>query len=102
MKMIELITTNLQQDNQPFRENLVTNFQTIQDELNNLESDLDGYGKKLDNFISTKGSGDQTAMELKNQLTGMASRINRIVLGTDDTAIRLVVNEILRDEGVIK
>ncbi|MCL3857941.1 hypothetical protein [Pediococcus pentosaceus] len=39
---------------------------------------------------------------IDSRLDKMDARINRIVLGTDDEAIRTVVNQILKDEGIIK
>lgn len=39
---------------------------------------------------------------IDSKLEKMTERINRIVLGTDDEAIRTVVNQILKDEGIIK
>lgn len=95
MRTIELVTTELHQDNKPFRDDLISNFQIIQTELNNLEIDLS-------KFIANEGTSNQSATEFKSQLTGLTSRINRIVLGTDDEAIRLVVTNILKEQGVIK
>jgi ribosome-associated translation inhibitor RaiA len=39
---------------------------------------------------------------IDSRLDKMDARINRIVLGTDDETIRTVVNQILKDEGIIK
>lgn len=39
---------------------------------------------------------------IDSRLDKMDARTKRIVLGTDDEAIRAVVNQILKDEGIIK
>ncbi|WP_434437979.1 hypothetical protein [Limosilactobacillus fermentum] len=72
-----------------YREHLNNNWETIEDELNRLEG-----------LISQNST--VTTEELQDQITGLSQRINRIILGTDEDAIRLVVTAILQEQGVIK
>lgn len=76
-----------------YREHLNNNWETIEDELN-----------QLDGIINQKST--VTTEELQDQITGLSQslsqRINRIILGTDEDAIRLVVTAILQEQGVIK
>ena len=72
-----------------YREHLNNNWETIEDELN-----------RLDGIINQKST--VTTEELQDQITGLSQRINRIILGTDEDTIRLVVTAILQEHGVIK
>lgn len=74
-----------------YRDHLNNNWKTIEDELNRL-------GKLAE------ADGDQvtiTPQELQNQISSLRQRINRIVLGTDQEAIQLVVTTILQEKGLI-
>lgn len=74
-----------------YRDHLNNNWKTIEDELNRL-------GKL------TEADGEQvtiTPQELQNQISSLRQRINRIVLGTDQEAIQLVVTTILQEKGLI-
>lgn len=83
-----------------YRENLVSNFTIIEDALNQalkIKDDIESDLKKKFDDQDKKVTQEQA--KLTKDLT---ARINRIVLGTDDEAIRAVVTEILRGKGVIK
>lgn len=60
----------------------------------------------LNTYLLSEGDKAITANDLSKQLTDLKeelnNRMNFIVLGTDDSAIELVVKKILKDEGVIK
>lgn len=75
-----------------YREHLNNNWKTIEDELNQLEKLI----KLNDDQKSTV-----TTEEIQDQITGLSQRINRIVLGTDQEAIELVVAQILQEKGLI-
>lgn len=72
-----------------YREHLNNNWETIEDELNQLVGLI-----SQNNTVTTE--------ELQDQIDGLSQRINRIILGTDEDAIRLVVTAILQEQGVIK
>ncbi|WP_273752473.1 hypothetical protein [Leuconostoc mesenteroides] len=82
-----------------FRNDLVDNFTIIENALNVMEDTLNTY-------LLSEGDKAITANDLSKQLTDLKeelnNRMNFIVLGTDDSAIELVVKKILKDEGVIK
>lgn len=63
-------------------------------------------GLVTDGELASKDDIDAAVNKLTksidSRLDKMDARINRIVLGTDDEAIRIVVNQILKDEGIIK
>ena len=90
MAQVKLITDVLANGlDKSYRENLISNFKIIESTLNQLVSDED----KKDS------ESEKNQSELFDKLS---ARINRIVLGTDEDAIRLVVTEILKEQGVIK
>lgn len=75
-----------------YRDDLNDNFKIIKDELFDLKQQIDEVDTS--DFI--------TVSTLDKKLDGLTARINRIVLGTDNETIRTVVNQILKDEGIIK
>lgn len=75
-----------------YRKHLNNNWETIEDELNQLEK----FIKLNDDQKSTVATE-----ELQDQIIGLKQRINRIVLGTDQEAIELVVAQILQEKGLI-
>lgn len=83
-----------------FRNDLVDNFTIIKNALNDMSD-------KLNTYLLSKEDKDKaiTANDLSKQLADLKeelnNRMNFIVLGTDDSAIELVVKKILKDEGVI-
>ena len=80
---------------------LVDNFTIIESALNDMADMLNTY------LLSEEDKDKAiTAKELTEQLTDLKqelnNRMNFIVQGTDDTAIKLVVKKILKEQGVIK
>lgn len=63
-------------------------------------------GLVTDGELASKADIDAAVNKLTKSIDSridkMDARINRIVLGTDDETIRTVVNQILKDEGIIK
>lgn len=63
-------------------------------------------GLVTDGELASKDDIDAAVNKLTKSIDSridkMDARINRIVLGTDDETIRTVVNQILKDEGIIK
>lgn len=74
-----------------YRKDLNGNFKIIKDELFDLKQQIDEVDTS--DFI--------TVSTLDKKLDGLTARINRIVLGTDSESIRIVVEQILKEEGVI-
>lgn len=97
---IKLVTDNLQLGQRSFRTDLVSNFKIIETELNKFESFYNG----LPDYIKD-GSSNDLEGDITKQMSGMVeqlnSRINRIVLGTDNEMVEQVVTQILKDKGVI-
>ncbi|BDZ31224.1 hypothetical protein [Lactiplantibacillus pingfangensis] len=82
-----------------FRNQLVGNFKIIKALLGG----IDGLADKVDTDTDAKVKDLQVELEanLDKQLKQLGARINRIVVGTDDESIRIVVTEILQEKGVI-
>lgn len=88
---LDLHTDDLSNDlGKTLREMLKENFEQIQLEMNQLE----GAGDGTDPGISNE--------EINQKLNDIDARISRIIMGTDQPSIRLVLMQILKDEGVIK
>ncbi|PIO80001.1 hypothetical protein BSQ39_12995 [Loigolactobacillus backii] len=95
-----------------FRQYLVANFKTIEQELNKFETfyvTLPDYAKtkdltkaltEINQQITAFKKDINTAINKNNQL--LVERINRITLGTDNESLEQVVTQILKDRGVIK
>lgn len=108
---VELATNELSAVNDaPFRNLLISNFEDIQDLINNLLLQLRSVTNELSEVTSNINSEvdnklsaqDQvTVNRLKQQAQELNARINRIVLGTDNEMIEQVVTQILKDKGVI-
>lgn len=81
-----------------FRNDLVDNFSEIEKAINNLDSINSGDQV-------TKEELDEKLDELKNDFIqeneALKERINRILLGIDMESIEIVVNNILKEKGVI-
>lgn len=73
-----------------YRKHLNRNWQAGNKKLSELES-------KLDKLKPAKQSTEIP----QNSIDELNARINRIVLGIDHDTIKLVVREILKEEGVI-
>lgn len=101
LKKVDLVTDDLVLNDKDMRLQLVDNFTIIENALN-------GMADKLNTYLLSEEDKDKaiTANDLSKQLTDLKeelnNRMNFIVLGTDDSAIELVVKKILKDEGVIK
>lgn len=90
---LDLHTDDLSNDlGKTLREMLKENFEQIQLEMNQLEGA--GDGDDTDPGISNE--------EINQKLNDIDARISRIIMGTDQLSIRLVLMQILKDEGVIK
>lgn len=82
-----------------FRLALINNFKIIEAELNQFDDFYAGLPNEIKN-----GSGDlekNITTEMNSIVKDLNSRINRIVLGTDNEMIEQVVTQILKDKGVI-
>lgn len=75
-----------------YRDHLNNNWKTIEDELNRLGNLAEADSEQ---------AATVTPQELQNQISSLQQRINRIVLGTDQEAIQLVVTTILQEKGMI-
>lgn len=75
-----------------YRDHLNNNWKTIEDELNRLGNLAEADSEQ---------TATVTPQELQNQISSLQQRINRIVLGTDQEAIQLVVTTILQEKGLI-
>ena len=96
---VELVTDNLSSLlDRAARQDIVNNFKKIELAINNLSAD---NGTQ---YISKDELNKQISIINKmiadNQDT-LGNRIKRIVLGTDQETLKLVVRQILKDEGVI-
>lgn len=97
---IKLVTDNLQLGQRSFRTDLVSNLKIIEIELNKFES----FYSKLPDYIKDGSSNDlkgDITKQISDTVEELNARINRIVLGTDNESIELVVTQILKDKGVI-
>lgn len=80
---------------------------TLEQALNGIENKM--YGKdvryaiiqmarriveKIDGYDENSTSVDKDLQELEN-------RINRIVIGTDEETVRIIVNRILEEKGIV-
>lgn len=96
---VELITDNLSSLlDRAARQDIVSNFKKIESAINGLSVD------DSDDTVSKDDLNKQVSLikELvANAQDALTTRINRIVLGTDQETIKLVVRQILKDEGVI-
>lgn len=82
-----------------FRAQIIDNFTQIQDELIRISNNQTKILEKMNKFPSNAtGSSLATSTDIEN----LIGRINRIVLGTDNEMIELVVTQILKEKGVIK
>lgn len=82
-----------------FRAQIIDNFTQIQDELIRISNNQTKILEKMNKFPSNvTGSSLATSTDIEN----LIGRINRIVLGTDNEMIELVVTQILKEKGVIK
>lgn len=128
--MIKLITDVLANGlDKSYRENLISNFKAIEEKLNLILKNQDQLSKDFSNlkknnarefatFENNVNSGIKTQFktinkdmtnlsknfqyDLDTQSKDLTKRINRIILGTDDESLEIVVREILKEEGVIK
>ena len=83
-----------------FRNDLIDNFEAIQQNLNELNDDQSQQSIELNQKLTDiQQQINQKLTDIQQQ---MNDRINRIILGTDEDAIRLVVTAILQEQGVIK
>lgn len=101
LKKVDLVTNDLELNDKDMRLQLVDNFTIIESALNDMADMLNTY------LLSEEDKDKAiTAKELTEQLTDLKqelnNRMNFIVQGTDDTAIKLVVKKILKEQGVIK
>lgn len=115
--MKPLVTNDLANDFDALRGQLVDNFIKIQQELDRLgvqqvgvidglEANDDAISKavsEVDKKLTVQANtlGGDLNVAIDNLNKQLVARINRITLGTDDEAIRLVVTEILEEKGVI-
>ncbi|ODO60733.1 hypothetical protein ACOMCP_00672 [Lactiplantibacillus plantarum] len=92
------------------REMLVSNFEKIRDVLNDIADNQATLSKKVNELpgtVNTEVSKKLTvqAATLSEQLDGLnatlTKRIDRIILGSDEESIELVVERILKEKGVI-
>lgn len=97
---IKLVTDDLQLGQRSFRTDLVSNFKIIETELNKFESFYSGLPDYIKDGSSNDLEGDITK-QISDTVKELNARINRIVLGTDNEMIELVVTQILKDKGVI-
>lgn len=84
-----------------FRQKFIDNFITIEQELNKFE----GFYKALPDDIKQGSLNDlegDITKQISDTVKELNARINRIVLGTDNEMIELVVTQILKEKGVIK
>lgn len=95
---IKLIKNELALADPDFRNDLIDNFSEIEKEINNLDSMNSGDQV-------TKEELNEKLDELKNDFIQenevLKERINRILLGIDVESIEIVVNNILKEKGVI-
>lgn len=93
---VELITDNLSSLlDRAARQDIVSNFKKIESAIN---------GLSVDDTVSKDDLNKQVGIikELvANAQDALTTRINRIVLGTDQETIELVVRKILKEKGVI-
>ncbi|MCG0664705.1 hypothetical protein IMAU20120_02301 [Lactiplantibacillus plantarum] len=75
---------------------LASNFELIQQYLNK----FDELANKVDSYQSSQST--DLSQKLADMQQQMNNKINRITMGTDEDTIRLVVTEILQEQGVIK
>lgn len=102
---VKLITDDLSTDNRTFRLQIIDNFKQLETAANDVDDRLTYIDTLLANIVTKKDMTDSettTANGVKSQLNALSARINRIVMGTDDESIRLVLNDLLQEEGVIK
>lgn len=99
MMTVKLYTGNLAIPlDREFRSQLIDNFTQIQDSLNEISVNQAIILKKMDKLPNVAAiNGLATSADIKN----LSTRINRIVLGTDNQMIEQVVTQILKDKGVI-
>lgn len=115
---VQLVTDQLSNElDEKFRSQLIGNFKIIEQTLNDLDikqtnfiNDLSEINKanntrfsEVDEKLATQANilGGDLNVAIDNLNKQLVARINRITLGTDDEAIRLVVTEILKEKGVI-
>lgn len=108
---IELFTNELSGvHDAKLREMLVSNFEKIRDVLNDITDNQAALSKKVNELpdtVNTEVSKKLTvqAATLSEQLdelnVTLTKRIDRIILGSDDESIELVVERILKEKGVI-
>lgn len=80
-----------------FRNDLIDNFKIIQQYLDN-ENDYDSI---KDQVNSLENSVDSLQKSITENNESMQNKINSILLGTDVPSVRIVVEQILQDKGVI-
>ncbi|KWT50307.1 hypothetical protein [Lactiplantibacillus plantarum] len=98
---IKLATNELSAVNDsPFRNLLISNFETIEQAVNDIEK-LISDDKQTDE-TDKKNQQDANDQALNYMEQKINDKIKRITLGTDEDIIRLVVTAILKEQGVIK
>lgn len=80
-----------------FRNDLIDNFKIIQQYLDN-ENDYDSI---KDQVNSLENSVDSLQKSITENNESMQNKINSILLGTDVPSVEIVVEQILKNKGVI-
>lgn len=97
LKKVDLVTDDLVLNDKDMRLQLVDNFKIIQNCLNGI---VEAF-----NLLETDDENSRNKMVtqeyLTEQLNEVTNRVNRIVVGSDEESIRLIVTQILQDKGVI-
>lgn len=76
-----------------FRNTVNDNFAKIANTLNLIIDNI--------NESATSDSSKESSYATKQDISDLTSRINRIVIGTDNDTIKLIVEQILQEKGVI-
>lgn len=97
LKKVTLVTDDLELNDRDERLQLVSNFKIIQDCLNGIV----GAFNLLENDDKNSENKMVTQEYLTDKLDEVTNRINRIVVGSDEESTKLIVKQILKEEGVI-